>query len=94
MYRPAILVSLVNCFQHTNVVDIKSPTSDGRAFLYLGVKWRYFDCFYSCFVNDKTAASGMENGKAFGMRDTEVESDNVTLKLVAVPYHGNMVIIT
>ena len=28
MYCPAILVSLVNCFQHTNVVDIKSDPAE------------------------------------------------------------------
>ena len=94
MYRPAILVSLVNCFQHTNVVDIKSPTSNGRAFSFLLVERGYFDCFYSSFINDKTTASSVENGKAFGVRDSEVKGYNVTLKLVPVPYHGEMVIVT
>lgn len=94
MYRPAILVSLVNCFQHTNVVDIKSPTSNGRAFSFLCSEWGYFDCFYSSFVNDKTATSRVENGKAFGVSDTKVKGDNVTLKFVTIPYHGEMVIVT
>ena len=94
MYRPAILVSLVNCFQHTNVVDIKSPTSNGRAFSFLCSEWGYFDCFDSGFVNDKTTTSCVENGKAFGMGDTEVKGDNITLKFVTIPYHGEMVIVT
>ena len=94
MYRPAILVSLVNCFQHTNVVDIKIPTSNGRDFSFLCSEWGYFDCFYSSFVNDKTTASSVENGKAFGASDTKVKGDNVTLKFVTIPYHGEMVIVT
>ena len=37
-----------------DVVDIKSPTSNGRAFLFLCSEWGYFDCFNSDLVNDKT----------------------------------------
>ena len=92
-YCPFSLVGVVNRFCNTGVTDIKGTDSDASTLLVLSMKWSYFDCFYSGFVNDKTATCSVENGKAFRVSNSKVEGDYVSLEFIAIPYHYKVIII-